>query len=47
MLPPVSYAGLGILMAACAQPQSVAWAKVEKGIEDLSTAVSSAMALAR
>lgn len=40
-------AGLGVLVDGCAELQAAAWAQVEKGIEDPSTAVSCAMALGK
>lgn len=40
-------AGLGMLEDGFEEPQAAAWAKVEKGIEDLSTAVSSGMAFGK
>lgn len=40
-------AGLGMLGEGCAEPQAAAWAKVENGVEDPSTSVSSAVALGR
>lgn len=36
-----------MLVDSCAESQAVAWAKLEKQVEDARTAVSSAMALGR